>query len=126
MKTLYLFLFILLAGCKTVDYPSHFGKTDLPGSVKVRTEYVYHIQLPPRAQRATYVWKYEGKVLYRATPIRPRTEVIKTEMYFPYPGRYVLEVFVKDPRNQLHVFKSIYWAEEEVSTYGKYIPQWIK
>lgn len=124
MRVLILVL-LFLTSCKTVEYPAHYGKTDLPASIKIQTDYTYHIQLPPRAQSATYLWRYEGKVLYRATTIRPKTEIIKTEMYFAYPGRYVLEVYVEDPRGQLHIFKSIYLAEEEVSTYGRYIPKWI-
>jgi hypothetical protein len=126
MKAFIVLTLLVLAGCKTVEYPEHFGKTDLPKIVKIQTDYNYHIQLPPRVQTAAYVWKYQGRVFFRSASIRPKTEIIRTEMYFPYPGRYVLEVHVEDPRGQLHIFKSIYLAEIEVSTYGRYIPQWIR
>ena len=119
-------LLILFQSCKSLDYPQEYGKTTLPDLVQTEVEYKYDIQLPPRAVRAGYYWEYEGIVIYRSIIIQPRTGFITTEMYFPYDGKYVLTVLAEDPRGQIHTFSSIYYSGKPASTYGRFIPQWIK
>jgi hypothetical protein len=113
------FLFcLLMVGCSP-EYPEYFGKTTLPGIVEVGKDYEYTIQLPPKAAAVGYHWQYDGKIIFRSMTIRPKTELLSTEMFFFRPGYFTLVLYVEDPRGQIHTFKSIYLAEHPTSTYGR-------
>lgn len=116
-----------LAGCASVSYPPHFGQTDLPGILEVQTEYKFNITLPPRTTEVVYRWKRpDDSVVFTSAIVRPKTEILRTEVNFLNEGRYIFELIVKDQRGQIHTFRRIYLVQEVPSTYRRHIPRWIK
>jgi hypothetical protein len=108
-------------GCSP-EYPEHFGRTTLPGVVEVGVGYRFDIQLPPKAVQAGFEWRHEDVLIFKSIVIKPKTETITTEMFFRYPGKYTLILYVVDPRGQIHTFKSIYLGVEPVDIYGRHMP----
>jgi hypothetical protein len=89
MKKLILLLLLLLSACVPArEYVS------LPQFPETETDYRYYIQLPPNIHSASIFWYYleerRENIIYQSGVVKIKTQTIETDMYFAYPGRYVL------------------------------------
>jgi len=73
------------------------GFVSLPNYPQAGVEYHYLIKMPISATEAVIFWYYGSEtrqnLLYSSGAVRLRTTTIRTEMYFPVPGRYILVVY---------------------------------
>lgn len=96
MKKIFLLLLLLLSACvPTREYVS------LPRFPETNTDYRYFIQIPPYVHSATIFWYYgeekRENLIYASGVVHIRTQTIETDMYFPYPGRYILVYYYESP-----------------------------
>ena len=71
----------------------------LPPFPEVGVEYEYLIKLPVSATQATVMWYYGAEtrahMIYSSGLVNLKTTTIRTEMYFPRPGKYILVVLTQ-------------------------------
>lgn len=71
----------------------------LPNFPNYDTEYHYTIKMPAGATHGAVLWYYgtehRNNLIYNSGAFPVRYGVVRTEMYFPKPGRYVLVVLAQ-------------------------------
>jgi len=89
-------VFLLLTACATPRQT-----VSLPSFPETHTDYRYFIRIPYATQSCIIRWYYleerTENMIYSSPAIYPRTGVIETDMYFLYPGRYILTIYLVTP-----------------------------
>jgi hypothetical protein len=96
MKKILLLLLLLLSACApTREYVS------LPPFPETNTDYRYFIRLSPQTHSAAIFWYYgeerKENLIYASGAVPIKTQTIETNMYFRYPGRYILVYYWETP-----------------------------
>ena len=96
MKKILLLLLLLLSSCVPArEYVS------LPQFPETNTDYRYFIQIPPYVHSASIFWYYgeerKENLIYTSGVVMIKTQTIETDMYFRYPGRYILVYYYESP-----------------------------
>jgi len=91
---------LLLTACATPRQT-----VSLPSFPETHTDYRYFIRIPYATQSCIIRWYYleerTENMIYVSPIIYPRTGVIETDMYFLYPGRYILTVHASTPQGAI-------------------------